>query len=81
MKGKSEEGFKVTFKHLFMDSSKHHFAFTYPWTLKDSENLITTLMEKNKHKLFSMYDELAFTSNNRKVMLLTVTKSKNETKK
>ena len=77
MKGKSEEGYKVTFKHLFTDSSKHYFAFTYPWTTANSENLIQDLIEQNKYKLFCVHDELAFTSNNRKVMLLTVTKSKN----
>ena len=79
-KVKTEEGFKVTFKHLFANSSKHYFAFTYPWTVKENETLIEELIHERKNKIFCFYETLAKTSNNRKVMLLTLTKKQPSTK-
>lgn len=71
---KGEEGFELTFRHMFTNKSKHFFAFSYPWTYSECNAFINELVSKNKEKYFCDYRPLCLTSKKMELNLLTVTR-------
>jgi hypothetical protein len=71
---KREEGFELTFKHTFNNKTKHYFAFSYPWTYTQANQMIEELMKKFREKYFCDYRKLCLTSKKISLNILTVTK-------
>lgn len=37
---KGEDGFQVTFRHVFVEGARHYFAFTYPWACEENDQMV-----------------------------------------
>lgn len=77
----TEAGLEVTFQHTFENfSDTIYFAFTFPWSYSDNLDFLDYLSlqaEKRAATLYFHRETLAFSRENRKIELLTLSSPKN----
>ena len=76
----NEKGLEVTFKHTFeTNNDTVYFAFTYPWSYSDNLDFFDYLSEKllnNSPHIYFYRETIAFSKENRKIELLTISSYK-----
>jgi len=78
---KSEKGLEVTFTHTFGPHDVEvFFAFTYPWSYEEDQNLIDQYERefKDDSSIYFKRELLAFSRENRRIELLTITSHSNK---
>ena len=76
----NEKGLEVTFKHTFeTNNDTVFFAFTYPWSYSENLDFLDYLSNKVLHNNPNIYfhrETIAYSQENRKIELLTITSYK-----